>query len=87
MLTGECYYSVQVFHCLIELTSTHLLSNHDDTTSLCRPAKSRNGKDLNKAREHVAGLCQSLLFKQRILIDQLGVDEIQISRSLKRAVS
>lgn len=70
-----------------ELTAAHLLTNHDNTRSLSRTTKTGNGEDFNKTCEHVAGLGQSLLFQKSILIDQLCMDEIEITCGLKRAVS
>lgn len=34
--------------------AAHLLPDHDNTASLCRPSDTRNGEQLDKAGEHVA---------------------------------
>jgi hypothetical protein len=50
-------------------------------------AKSRNGEQFEKANKHIAGLCKSILFQKEILIDKLGMDEIEISSSLKWTIA
>lgn len=68
-------------------TSTHLLSQHDDTGSLCRTTKTGDGEEFNESSEHVAGLGETGRLEKCILIDKLGVDKVQIASSLERSIS
>jgi hypothetical protein len=69
------------------LTSAHLLSNHDDTRCLGGAAKTGDGEEFEETGDHIAALCQATLLQQHLLILELGVDEVQVTSSLKRAIA
>jgi hypothetical protein len=54
---------------------------------LSSTAKTRNSEQFEETSEEVASLRKAALFQKDILIDELGMDEVQVSRSLERTIS
>lgn len=69
-----------------KLTAAHLLGDHDDTRSLSGTPDPGNGEQLEEAREEVALGRQPGLLDENVLVDELGVDEVQIPGGLQGRV-
>src|SRR5947209_5327828 len=68
-------------------TAAHLLSNHDDTGRLGSASKSGDGEQFDESREHIPRFDESRFLDKRLLVHDLSVDIVQVSRSLERTVS
>ena len=74
-------------HEMVRLTSTHGLKHHRDTRSLEGTSKPWNRKKLHKARDQVVCFRETSLLYKQLLLDDLSLNEVEVSGCLKGGIS